>query len=102
MKKSLCYLMICVFSASIIGISHTAVSQKKQSAVPVLPLLENISVTSFDICRSNPKVLYAGTDEGVMKSTDSGLSWKIMREKPNAMVFVNEVSPDIVYLYEAG
>jgi photosystem II stability/assembly factor-like uncharacterized protein len=68
-----------------------------------LPGLHGQSIRSFLQAPSNPRVLFAGTLEGVFRSTDSGATWTQISERGSREVHeveslaVDPTNPDIVY-----
>ncbi len=63
-----------------------------------------VNVYSFDVCKSQPEVLYCGTETGfVNKTTDGGLTWKMVGEDyyfggSVTAVAVDPVDPGIAYV----
>src|SRR5260370_21803353 len=53
------------------------------------------------IAPSDSQIIYAGTSEGVFKSTDAGQSWSLLRfltlSRWSATVFIHPAHPSIVY-----
>jgi len=93
-----------LIGASTAGIWHTANSGEDYSLVSGdVPEVEWVNEIVFS--RKNPKIVYAGTDIGVVKSKDGGLSWNytgLRKTKPNKYgdllwVDVPDTSSRIVY-----
>lgn len=63
-----------------------------------------VNVYSFDVAPSDNNILYCGTETGfVNKTTDKGLSWKLLVQNypfggAVTAVAINPVNPDIVYV----
>jgi photosystem II stability/assembly factor-like uncharacterized protein len=93
-----------LIGASTAGIWHTANAGEDYRLVSVgVPEVEWVNEIVFS--RKNPKVVYAGTDIGVVKSKDGGLNWNytgLKKEKPAKYgdllwVDVSDKSSNIIY-----
>ena len=65
--------------------------------------LHNQSIRSFAAAPSNPSILFAGTLEGVFRSSDSGQNWKLISPAGSAEIHeieslaIDPKNPEIVY-----
>ncbi|UMB60290.1 PKD domain-containing protein [Lutibacter sp. A80] len=93
-----------LIGASTAGIWHTANNGEDYKLVSVgVPEVEWVNEIVFS--RKNPKIVYAGTDVGVVKSKDGGLTWgytnlrKVKPEKFGDLLWVDlsDKSSSIVY-----
>jgi photosystem II stability/assembly factor-like uncharacterized protein len=48
----------------------------------------------------NPDILYAGTKNGIYKSTDAGESWKMVRNTGSKFLTIDPNNPEVVYAEE--
>ena len=67
-----------------------------------------VNVYAFDVAKSNPNILYAGTETGfVNKSTNRGMDWQQMGRSYNfggavTAVAIHPFNPDTVYIGAGG
>jgi len=80
-----------------------------ESWTPVSPVLDSSVVTALEVCKSNPRILYAGTHNGgVFKSSDAGNSWSqnlagaLLPGKVVTGIKASPISPDVVFACVAG